>query len=305
MKHPVFSIVVTFNGIKWIEKCIKSVYSNSTVIVVDNGSTDGTIDFISVNFPDVVILAQDKNLGFGKANNIGISYALNYGASGVFLLNQDAWISSGTINELDLLSQKNKDFGVLSPIHFNGTGTALDHSFQILSSNELISDLVTRQYRLQVYEVSFINAAAWYIRKEVLLKIGGFDPIFFMYGEDVNYTQRLRYHGYKVGITPLSKIYHSSENNYYKNEVFGSKKFIVKHINKFYTTYGNVNIRSNLGLFRYVFYVLRKGVFNFLVFQLSVGRTYFRIWRILSVQSAIKLKSRGRDMGPQHLKILE
>ena len=137
------------------------------------------------------------------------------------------------------------------------------------------------------------------------IQIGGFDPIFFMYGEDVNYTQRLRYHGYKVGITPLSKIYHSSENNYYKNEVFGSKKFIVKQINKFYTTYGNVNIRSNLGLFRYVFYVLRKGVFNFLVFQLSVGRTYFRIWRILSVQSAIKLKSRGRDMGPQHLKILE
>ena len=301
----IYTIIVTYNGIKWIEKCISSVSAESKVIVVDNASIDDTLNLISSNFPDVVILAQDKNLGFGEANNIGISYALNHGASGVFLLNQDAWISTGTINQLDLLAQKNKDFGVLSPIHFNGTGSALDHSFQILSSAELISDLVTRHYRCQIYKVSFINAAAWYIRKDVLLKIGGFDPIFFMYGEDVNYTQRLKYHGYKVGITPLLKIYHSSENNYYKNEVFGSKKFIAKHINKFYTTYGNVNISSNLGAFRYIFYVLRKSILNFLVFKLGVGCTYFRIWRILSVQSAIKLKSRGRVIGPQHLKILE
>lgn len=299
----IYTIIVTYNGIKWIEKCISSVSTESKVIVVDNASIDGTLNLISSNFPDVVILAQDKNRGFGQANNIGISYALNHGARGVFLLNQDAWISAGTINQLDLLAQKNKDFGVLSPIHFNGTGSALDHSFQLLSSAELISDLVTRQYRHQIYEVSFINAAAWYIRRDVLLKIGGFDPIFFMYGEDVNYTQRLKYHGYKVGITPLSKIYHRSENNYYKNEIFGSKKFISKFINNYYVSYADVNVKGNLGHVFYALYILRKSFLNFFKLNISKAFIYFRLFRFLDLKLVQDTKSRAKEIGPQYLSI--
>ena len=87
----VFVIIVSYNGMKWIDKCLNSVLNQGEVVVVDNNSCDGTVDYIRMNFSLVKILSQTTNYGFGTANNIGISYAMKKGADAVFLLNQDAF----------------------------------------------------------------------------------------------------------------------------------------------------------------------------------------------------------------------
>ena len=108
----IYSIIVTYNGMIWIEKCLKSVVDQSEVIVVDNNSSDNTLNHIKQYFPSVKILPQSENLGFGKANNIGISYALNNGAEAVFLLNQDAHVEKECIDKLVKAHIENPEFGI-------------------------------------------------------------------------------------------------------------------------------------------------------------------------------------------------
>src|SRR5690554_1881580 len=114
----IYVIVVTYNGMQWIDKCIESIHSSSIklkTIIFDNGSTDGTIDFIKNNFTNIELIESKKNLGFGAANNIGIKKAFEEGADYVFLLNQDAWLETNTIEELLKISNQKKDYFILSP----------------------------------------------------------------------------------------------------------------------------------------------------------------------------------------------
>lgn len=90
MFNATYIIIVSYNGMPWLEKCLKSC-GKFPVIIVDNSSTDETVSFVEDNFPNVILLRQALNLGFGQANNIGIRYALDIGAENVFLLNQDVF----------------------------------------------------------------------------------------------------------------------------------------------------------------------------------------------------------------------
>ncbi len=212
---------------KWLPKCLKSTMPYS-VIVIDNGSTDGTTDYILSNYPNVNILRQKKNIGFGQANNIGISYALKEGADYVFLLNQDAYLQKGSLDKLVQRHKNNKDYGILSPIHLNGTGTRLDVGFSnyvnYAGDIDFYSNYILDNSTKPIYNLPFVNAAGWLVSRECLKNIGGFDPIFFHYGEDVNFCQRVIYHGFKIGIVPDAKIFHDRENRNKKIVINGSEE---------------------------------------------------------------------------------
>jgi len=128
----VLVIIVSYNFESWIERCLGSLrlsrYPVDTV-VIDNGSKDRTIQRIKKDFPEVRLLPQTENLGFGKANNIGMKIALKEGYDFVFLLNQDAWIDSNTIGKLVELSQSHPQYGILSPVHLTGKGDKPDPGF--------------------------------------------------------------------------------------------------------------------------------------------------------------------------------
>jgi GT2 family glycosyltransferase len=237
----VFSIIVTFNGAKWIEKCIKSIINstiNSKIIAVDNGSTDGTVDIIRQKFPFVLLIETGKNLGFGKANNIGLSIALKEKADYVFLLNQDAWVEKNTIEKLILVAQNNSEYGIISPMHMNGKGTALDYKFSTYICPNLCKNIYSDIFinKLdEVYNAEFVNAAAWLITLDCIKKVGFFDPLFIHYIEDNDFLSRTKYHGFKIGISPICKIYHDREEsqlmNYQKslNWNFGLHLFSLKN----------------------------------------------------------------------------
>jgi GT2 family glycosyltransferase len=217
----VFAIVVTYNGSSCLKDCINSLQNSThpvSVIIIDNGSTDKTLSILKF-FSDITVLQNGKNLGFSQANNIGIRYALFKGADFVFLLNQDANISSNTITELIRSAEKNKDFGIIAPIQLNHDGTQIDTNFLYSLSKaqpDFFSDLYCKTQK-SIYSTSFINAAAWLVSRECLSAVGGFDPIFFMYGEDNDYCNRMIFHNLKIGIVPTAVVFHSRINSAIKN----------------------------------------------------------------------------------------
>lgn len=288
----VFSIIVTYNGMQWIEKCLQSLVGQSEVIVVDNYSTDETVSWIQANFADVVLLPQSQNLGFGKANNIGISYALNNGAEAVFLLNQDAYVEKECIDKLVKAHKENPEFGIISPIHFNEDGSEVDYSFLKFTapfkSSGLISDLITKNISKEIYDINFIHAAAWFIPVKTLKMVGGFDPIFFMYGEDDNYCQRVLYHGLKIGIIPNAKIFHDSSNNSYKSYKVGTLDYYNKFNAELLAKYANINNFDKIKLYRLKFYLLKKVTFNLIILNFEKAKVNYNKFKLINVRLILK-----------------
>lgn len=218
LPKKIFAVVVTYNPGKWLDKCFSSLAKSEIslrIIAIDNGSTDGSQDILRSKYPEVELMQSSSNLGFGKANNIGIKKAYEAGADFVFLLNQDAWIETNTIKTLVSIHSECPEFGICSPIHLNGSGSALDTGFSnyIIPSfcPGLFSDVFLKKGKSSIYETSFVNAAAWLVSRKCIEIVGGFNPIFFQYGEDDNYIHRLRYHGLKVGVLLNCFIYHDRE----------------------------------------------------------------------------------------------
>lgn len=290
----VFTIIVTYNGMKWIDKCLESVVTQSEVIIVDNNSSDDTLRFITANFPSVLVLAQTENLGFGLANNKGIEYAINNDADAVFLLNQDTFVQTNCISNLINACKANPNYGIISPIHMNGDGTAIDYTFlkvtSPFSASNLTSDLIVRKFSKSIYPLNFINAAAWFIPKRVFYTVGGFDPLFFLYGEDDNYCQRVLYHGYKIGIIPNATIFHDSNNSNYQAGVVGSEKYFRQFINSVHVKYADVNTESYKNIKKYKMYVLKKALaflFTFKVNKCKLFLSNFRKINTLLVRKSV------------------
>ncbi len=288
----VFTIIVTYNGMKWIDQCLKSVVNQSEVVVVDNNSSDDTVDHIEQNFPNVKVLPQTINHGFGIANNIGINYALKNGVDAVFLLNQDAFAQTDCIKNLIGAHLQNPDYGIISPIHLNGDGSGVDYSFLKVTSPfnavGLTSDLIVRNFSKKIYEISFINAAAWLIPREVFYKVGGFDPLFFLYGEDDNYCQRILYHGFKIGIIPNATIFHDSKNNNYQIGEEGSEKYFRQFVNSVQIKYGDINTNNYRQLKKFKNYILKKALINLITFKIGVANLYFEKYKRIDIASINK-----------------
>jgi len=214
----VAAIIIAHNASKWIYECLLSVSASITPvlpIIVDNNSSDSTIEIVQ-SFQEAVCIQLSRNIGFGKANNIGITYALNQGCKYVFLLNQDARIDADTIYNL-IKHAVDDTFGILSPVHLNKTGDAIDTLFVNHLSNyggkDFFSDLYLGRPIQPIYPVDFLNAAAWLITREFLVSVGGFDPLFFMYGEDDDLCRRAILNRYKVGLVPSARAYHYREKS--------------------------------------------------------------------------------------------
>ena len=235
----ILAIIVTYNGMQWYDRCFSSLETSTIpldIYVVDNASSDGTAAYIKTNFPSIHLIESPINLGFGQANNKGMRYALDNGYDYVFLLNQDAWlVQEDAMEQLLQCHINNPTYGILSPLQLYGSGQQIvqDLQFHMVESqtaeNDLISDLRFSDNLNEVYNINYICAASWFMHSSILKEIGGFDPIFFHYGEDNNYMQRINYHGYAIGVCPQVSVCHDIE---YRSEDYGSdnnncKKYLI------------------------------------------------------------------------------
>jgi len=239
----VFVVIVSYNPIKWIDKTLQSIFKQSLhadVIVVDNGSTDGSLELLDSTYPSVMLIKTKENIGFGRANNLGIRHAYDNGADYVFLLNQDAWIKGNGLALMVDMAQQFHEYGILSPVHLNGKGDALDSNFSTFISPKhtpsFVSDIYMGKLQNQVYTTTYVNAAAWLLSRKCIETVGGFHPSFFMYAEDDNYLQRVAYHGLKVGIYPFAEIFHDREQRntpkqLADEEIIEKRSWILKYSN--------------------------------------------------------------------------
>lgn len=258
----VFVIVVTYRGQRWYDRCFRSLRESSIpvqTIVVDNASNDCTVEYIKENFPEIHLIESKENMGFGRANNTAMRYALDHGCDYVFLLNQDTWIEPGSIEELVRIHQLNPGYGILSPMHIRPDGRSLyiqiedgktDHA------NKLLADCYFNQLE-DVYPFSYINAAAWLLPRKTMEVVGGFDPIFSLYGEDDDYLNRLRYHGLKLGLCPKVRIVHDHQNG--PNLLSGGR---VRYYHSLIAGFIDPNKEASVN--SYLRYLLRKAAIAFL-----------------------------------------
>lgn len=217
MDLKILVIIVTFNSKPWIKKCLDSLSRsnyNHDIILIDNNSDDGSLDYVKENYKNIKVVEVKENLGFGRANNIGFKYALDHLYDYVLLLNQDVYVEPNMIESLVTVALNNPDIGILSPLHLSGDGSSLDKNFSIAvsQSNKDLNSLENIQkYTQELFETKFVMAAIWLLERDVLEKVGGFNPIFNHYGEDNDYVNRVLYHGKKIGIYSSTAGYHDRE----------------------------------------------------------------------------------------------
>jgi len=223
MPSPVYIIIVTYNGSKWLRECLAAALASDMpvqLVIIDNGSTDETLDIIK-EYPlnKIHVIQTGNNLGFGKANNIGIKYALEQNAAYIALVNQDLYIERNTISSCLKYAECHPEYGILSPIHMNGDGTEMDKNFAY-NYQRAIEHGLNKSNEIQ--DMTFVMAAFWFIPVTAIQKVGMFDDIFVHYGEDNDLCNRVRFHNWKIGVLTQLQVYH--DRHYRKVNMEGRLK---------------------------------------------------------------------------------
>lgn len=237
----VYFVIVTYNGAKWIKKCLSSIFNSDhpvDVFIIDNGSSDGTQEIITKNFPGVHLVQSKTNLGFGAANNIGIAAALKKGADYIFLLNQDTYFFKCSLKSLIDQINSDKSIGVISPVHLAGDEKNLDFFFAKCMRPENTPSILGDFFKNEIgelYESNFVNAAAWFVRADVFRKLGGFHPVFEHYGEDDEFIMRIKKDGLRLFISSQNIIVHDtpqiqSTNPFFRIDKALLRKYLLKDI---------------------------------------------------------------------------
>ncbi|MDP1884136.1 MAG: glycosyltransferase family 2 protein [Candidatus Moranbacteria bacterium] len=213
MSEPKISIIILdYNGGDLLRNCLESVsrvdYGNLSVIVVDNASTDGSLEMSKVVFPEAVVIRNEKNLGFAGGNNVGIKYALENKADYVLLLNQDTEVEPDFLKKLVQASGENPEAGILSPLIF------WKRTDEVWFSGGWVNWLNMKSYHSKKagsgkpFKSGFITGCSMFVKKDVFEKIGLLDDKFFLYWEDADFSYRAKKAGFATLVVPESVIYH-------------------------------------------------------------------------------------------------
>ncbi|NML69375.1 glycosyltransferase family 2 protein [Chryseobacterium sp. RP-3-3] len=288
----IYFIIVTYNAMKWAERCFTSLRQSSVpvnCIVIDNCSTDGTQEYIKTHFPEVDFIQSQENLGFGKANNLGIEKAYKEGADFFYLMNQDAWLYEESLEKLLEVYHSHPntaEIGIMSPVHIDGTEKKLDifldkYIAYNCEKTRLISDLYFQSLK-PYYELDFVNAAHWLLPKKTIEKVGGFNPYFFHYGEDNEYVNRVHFHKMKIILAPASKVVHDGKQSLNKID---------------YTKYKDLSIETKIldpnhhdSLQREKKALLQSIVKNSLIGNLDKAKIHFKSYKSISKNTPDLLK---------------
>ena len=208
--NRLWAIIVSYNGMTWIERCVDSLTDAGVkkIIVVDNGSRDETVKWLQDNRPFVRIKPLNRNVGFGQGNNIGIQIALDSGAEWILLVNQDIICQPDSIGHLVGAILRQPQYGILSAFQLNGQGDSIDAFFRKYMPPSFYDDLFFGKPISEIYPVTFVPAAIVLMPRKVLIEVGGFDPLFFLYGEDDDLCHRIQRAGWKLGVVPRAIVCH-------------------------------------------------------------------------------------------------
>lgn len=221
----IFIIILNYNGKDVIKNCLASVfkidYPDFEVVVVDNNSSDGSLESAKNNFSKANFIKNEANLGFSAGNNIGIRFALERMADYVLLLNNDTEVEKDFLAKLVEMAETDEKIGTVSPVIFNG------HNRQVWFSGGGINWLRMKTKHSQqiatedYFETDFISGCAMLVKAEVFRVVGLLDEDYFLYWEDVDFSVRARKAGFKNIVVTGSWIYHFEKSEQEKkNKIY-------------------------------------------------------------------------------------
>ena len=243
----VSAIVVTYNAEPWIERPLESLRgTGAEVIVVDNGSADGTLELVRERFPEARVVEQE-NRGFGAGSNAGMRVA-----SGRYflLLNPDAWLTEGAFEGMVAFADEHPEAAVVGPRLLNPDGSlqpsvrGYPTPWRIATEYFFLRKLAPRSKLLNAFfgagfdhqsvrNAEFLGGACLLVRREAVDSIGGFDEDFFLMSEEVDWCYRFRQAGWKVLFFPGAEVFHvvgaSHNPALFKELVRGHLRFLRKH----------------------------------------------------------------------------
>lgn len=215
----VYLVILNWNGwkdtIECVESCRKLSYPDVRILIVDNGSTDGSEAILRERFPDIEFIQTGANLGFAGGNNVGIRYALEQGADYVWLLNNDTVVDDEALSALLRVAESDRKVGMVgSKILYHDNprllwyaGAVLDSESPYRPHHRGLREEDRGQYDA-VCETGYITGCSLLARKEMMEAVGLLDEELFLYFEDVDWSARAKAAGWKLMYCPGSLVYH-------------------------------------------------------------------------------------------------
>jgi len=206
MNHPkVCIIILNWNGKELLKDCLSSIfkltdYPNYKVIVVDNGSTDGSVEFVKKNFPKADVLALDKNYGFSKGNNIGIKYALKkYKPKYILLLNNDTKIiQKDWLTKLVETAESDEKIGIVGPKLIYPDGR-IQHAGIDIKNLKHRGIYEPKSMYTKIEGIDAVTGTCLLISLKTISKIGCLDEVYSPFSfEDVDFCLRAKRQGFKI-----------------------------------------------------------------------------------------------------------
>jgi GT2 family glycosyltransferase len=238
-------VIVTYNALPYLEQCLESVRGYETV-VVDHGSTDGTVAYVRERFPEAILVEQE-NRGLGAGWNAGMRRAT--GRYFLFL-NADAWVLGDGVERLVAFADEHPDAAYVGPRLLNTDGTLQRSArgfptlWRLATEYLFLRKLAPRSRALnafyadgfehdRVYEAEFLMAACMLVRRAAVEAVGPLDEDFFLFSEETDWCYRFRQAGWKVLFTPGAEVVHvagaSHGGRFFREQVRGHVLFLAKH----------------------------------------------------------------------------
>ena len=285
--QPTIGIVVlNHNGKALTEICLRSLLAsstpNKTIFVVDNASTDGSVDYLRSRFPEVTILENQENLGVTGGRNRGFLAACQQGKDYILSLDNDVRIEPQAIEQLIKVASTAPQIGILGPktYHDDGSGLLQCAGGRITYTENVTAERGTNepdrgQYD-QIEEVDYFPGCAFMARREVFERLGFLDESFYGYGhEDTDFCTRAARIGYRIVYVPKAVIWHGGSSTIGS---YSPRKKYLEAVNSIYYVRKYGNIHQKL---KYFFYGI-LGIIPAFILQARYGN-----------QKAVLAKARG------------
>lgn len=225
MSEPhIVSVILNTNRradtLECLESLLRSQYDNHQAIVLDNHSTDGSVEAICEKFPGVRVVRLQENLGYAGNNNVGIQIAMDMGAAWVFVLNEDTVLDPSCLPRLVEAGDSSSRIGIVGPMvyHFDEPGYIQSGGGLLgpyWQSQHIAQDEPDQGQLKENHDVEWISGCAILVRRSVIEQVGMIDPRFFYYWEETEWCLRARRAGWRIMHVPEAKLWHKGvQRNY-------------------------------------------------------------------------------------------